>query len=117
MDREVKRISETMSLEFSRLCYNGFWFAPEMDLVRNTLEFAQKDVEGSVEMDLYKGNIFVTGRESPKSLYSADLASMDIEGGGADFDYQPADSQGFIRINSVRLKVYSALHKKLKGGK
>ncbi|GMH94310.1 hypothetical protein TrST_g2681 [Triparma strigata] len=117
MDREVKRISETMSLEFSRLCYNGFWFAPEMDLVRNTLEFAQKDVEGSVEMDLYKGNIFVTGRESPKSLYSADLASMDIEGGGADFDYQPADSQGFIRINSVRLKVYSALQKKLKGGK
>ncbi|GMI01028.1 hypothetical protein TrLO_g475 [Triparma laevis f. longispina] len=117
MDREVKRISETMSLEFSRLCYNGFWFAPEMDLVRNTLQYAQKDVEGSVEIDLYKGNVFITGRESIKSLYSADLASMDIEGGGADFDYQPADSQGFIRINSVRLKVYSALQKKLNGGK
>ena len=42
MDREVKRISETLSLEFSRLCYNGFWFAPEMELIRHTLDFAQR---------------------------------------------------------------------------
>jgi len=112
MDREVKRITENMSLEFSRLCYNGFWFAPEMDLVRNSIEFSQRDVEGVVELELYKGNITVTGRKSPKSLYNADLASMDIEGGGDAFDYNPADAQGFIRINSVRLKTYSALRAK-----
>lgn len=112
MDREVKRITEGLSNEFARLCYNGFWFAPEMDLIRNSIDFSQRDVEGVVEIELYKGNVTVRGRSSPKSLYNADLASMDIEGGGEAFDYNPADSEGFIRINSVRLKTYAALRAK-----
>lgn len=112
MDREVKRITEGLSSEFARLCYNGFWFAPEMELIRNSITFSQKDVEGVVEMELYKGNITVRGRKSDKALYNADLASMDIEGGGDAFDYNPADAQGFIRINSVRLKTYAALRAK-----
>lgn len=112
MDREVKRITEGLASEFARLCYNGFWFAPEMDLIRNSIDFGQKDVEGVVEIELYKGNITVTGRSSPKALYNADLASMDIEGGGDAFDYNPSDAEGFIRINSVRLKTYAALRAK-----
>lgn len=112
MDREVKRISETLSAEFARLCYNGFWFAPEMELIRHSLTYAQRDVDGTVVLELYKGNVTIKGRSSPKSLYNADLASMDIEGGGEAFDYNPADSQGFIRINSVRLKTYAALRAK-----
>jgi len=112
MDREVKRITEGMSNEFARLCYNGFWFAPEMELIRNSLDFAQRDVIGEVEIELYKGNCIVKGRSSPKALYNADLASMDIEGGGDAFDYNPADSEGFIRINAVRLKTYAALRAK-----
>lgn len=113
MDREVKRIMETMALEFARLCYNGFWFAPEMDLVRNSINFSQRDVEGVVEVELYKGNCTIRGRSSPKALYNADLASMDIEGGGDAFDYNPADANGFIRINAVRLKTYAALRAKV----
>jgi len=112
MDREVKRITENMALEFARLCYNGFWFAPEMDLVRNSIQFSQRDVEGVVEIELYKGNCIICGRSSPKALYNADLASMDIEGGGDAFDYNPADANGFIRINAVRLKTYAALRAK-----
>ena len=112
VDREVKRITETMSLEFSRLCYNGFWFAPEMDLIRHAIDYSQRDVEGVVKIELYKGNVTIQGRSSPKALYNADLASMDIEGGGDAFDYNPADAQGFIRINSVRLKTYAALRAK-----
>lgn len=112
MDREVKRISETLSAEFARLCYYGFWFAPEMDLVRHSIDYSQRDVEGVVELELYKGNIIGKGRSSPKALYNADLASMDIEGGGDAFDYNPADAQGFIRINAVRLKSYAALRAK-----
>jgi argininosuccinate synthase len=112
MDREVKRITETMATEFARLCYNGFWFAPEMDLIRNSITFGQRDVEGSVEIELYKGNCIIRGRSSPKALYNADLASMDIEGGGDAFDYNPADANGFIRINAVRLKTYAALRAK-----
>eukprot|EP00584_Thalassiosira_punctigera_P002819 CAMPEP_0172529338 /NCGR_PEP_ID=MMETSP1067-20121228/3431_1 /TAXON_ID=265564 ORGANISM="Thalassiosira punctigera, Strain Tpunct2005C2" /NCGR_SAMPLE_ID=MMETSP1067 /ASSEMBLY_ACC=CAM_ASM_000444 /LENGTH=419 /DNA_ID=CAMNT_0013313369 /DNA_START=78 /DNA_END=1337 /DNA_ORIENTATION=- len=109
MDREVKRIAEGMSNEFARLCYNGFWFAPEMDLVRNSVDFSQRDVTGVVSLELYKGNIIARGRTSPNSLYHPDLASMDIEGGGDNFDYNPSDAAGFIRINAVRLKTYAAL--------
>lgn len=112
MDREVKRITEGLSNEFTRLCYNGFWFAPEMELIRHSLTFSQRDVVGEVEIELYKGNCIVKGRTSPKALYNADLASMDIEGGGDAFDYNPADAQGFIRINAVRLKTYAALRAK-----
>lgn len=112
MDREVKRITEGLSTEFARLCYYGFWFAPEMELVRHSLDFSQRDVIGEVVIELYKGNCIVKGRSSPKALYNADLASMDIDGGGDAFDYNPADAQGFIRINAVRLKTYAALRAK-----
>lgn len=112
VDREVKRITEGLANEFARLCYNGFWFAPEMDLIRNSIDYSQRDVYGVVEIELYKGNCIVKGRQSPKALYNADLASMDIEGGGDAFDYNPADANGFIRINAVRLKTYAALRAK-----
>ena len=55
MDREVMRIRDTLSAEFSRLCYYGFWYAPEMELVMNSINFSQKGVTGAVEMKLYKG--------------------------------------------------------------
>lgn len=58
-----------------------------------------------------QGNVTVLGRESPFALYSADLASMEIEGGGAAFDYNPYDAQGFIRINAVRLRAYNHLQR------
>ena len=112
MDREVKRITEYLASEFARLCYNGFWFAPEMDLIRHAIEYSQRDVTGTVDIQLYKGNVTILGRSSPKALYNADLASMDQEGGGEAFDYNPADSNGFIRINAVRLKTYAALRAK-----
>eukprot|EP00611_Tribonema_gayanum_P023111 TRINITY_DN4801_c1_g1_i1.p1 TRINITY_DN4801_c1_g1~~TRINITY_DN4801_c1_g1_i1.p1 ORF type:complete len:446 (-),score=194.89 TRINITY_DN4801_c1_g1_i1:132-1418(-) len=109
LDREVVRVRDTLSLEWARLCYNGFWFAPEMELVKNAMSFASKDVTGSVDVKCYKGNAIVVGRASPKSLYSADLASMEIESGGATIDYDPSDAQGFIRCNSTRLKAYNLL--------
>lgn len=112
MDREVKRIAEGMAAEFARLCYNGFWFAPEMDLIRHSVTYSQRDVTGVVSLELYKGNVIARGRSSPNSLYSPDLASMDIEGGGDAFDYNPSDAAGFIRINAVRLKTYAALRAK-----
>lgn len=113
LDREVVRIRDRLSAEFATLAYNGFWFAPEMELVRHSLDFVQRHVNGAVELELYKGNITIKGRESPNALYSADLASMDIDDGGALFDYNPADSQGFIKINSTRLKAYFNMTSKL----
>mmetsp|Transcript_26809 Transcript_26809/g.59316 ORF Transcript_26809/g.59316 Transcript_26809/m.59316 type:complete len:428 (-) Transcript_26809:88-1371(-) len=113
MDREVMRIRDMLSAEFSRLCYNGFWYAPEMDLVMNSIDFSQRNITGAVEMKLYKGNCIIVGRESKCALYSADLASMDIEGGGTGMDYNPADAQGFIRINAVRLRANRILKEAL----
>lgn len=104
MDREVMRIRDSLSAEFARLCYNGFWYAPEMELIMNSIDFSQQNITGAVEVKLYKGNVIVMGRESPCALYSADLASMDIEDGGKGLEYNPIDAQGFIRINAVRLR-------------
>lgn len=106
MDREVMKVRDTLSAKFAEFCYNGFWFAPEMDFVRNAVDFSQQNVTGYVNLELYKGNVTVIGRYSDEALYSADLASMDQEGGGANFDYNPADAQGFIRINATRLKAW-----------
>ena len=112
MDRELMRIRDMLSAEFSRLCYYGFWYAPEMELVMNSIEFSQKNVTGAVEIKLYKGNCIIVGRESPCALYSADLASMDIEDGGDGLEYNPMDAQGFIRINAVRLRANYMINKK-----
>mmetsp|Transcript_7283 Transcript_7283/g.8380 ORF Transcript_7283/g.8380 Transcript_7283/m.8380 type:complete len:111 (-) Transcript_7283:91-423(-) len=106
MDRKVKRITETLAAKFERLYYNGLWLAPEMELVRNSIKFGQRDVEGSVKMKLYKGNITVLGQ---KSLYNADLASMDIEGRGDAFDYNPPDAKVFLGPIPCGLKRYIQL--------
>ena len=98
MDREVKRITEGLANEFARLCYNGFWFAPEMDLIRNSITFSQKDVTGVVSLELYKGNVICRGRTSPYALYNPDLASMDIESGGESFDYNPSDATASLAL-------------------
>ena len=63
------RIRDTLSAEFSRLCYYGFWYAPEMELVMSSIDFSQRHVTGAVEIKLYKGNTIVMGRESPVALY------------------------------------------------
>lgn len=111
MDREVMRIRDMLSTEFARLCYNGFWYAPEMELILNSIEYSQRYVTGAVELKLYKGNVIILGRESEMALYSADLASMDIDDGGKSLEYNPADAEGFIKINAVRLRANTILRK------
>lgn len=103
LDREVMKIRDQLSIKFAENVYNGYWFSPEMDYLRSCLDYTQTTVNGEVEMDLYKGNVMMRGRSSPNSLYDANIASMDIAG-----DYNPADAGGFIRINALRLKTFSA---------
>jgi argininosuccinate synthase len=107
MDREVMRLRDMLTPKFSELVYNGFWFSPEMDFLMAAVNKSQEVVDGKVDVTLYKGNIIITGRESPSSLYDKELSSMDIEGG---FDQQ--DSRGFIRINAIRLKAHNAIMSK-----
>jgi argininosuccinate synthase len=108
MDREVMRLRDMLTPKFSELVYNGFWFSPEMDFLMAAVNKSQEVVDGRVDVTLYKGNVMITGRQSPSSLYDKELSSMDIEGG---FDQQ--DSRGFIRINAIRLKAHNAImHKR-----
>ena len=109
MDREVMKIRDMLSPKFAELVYNGFWFSPEMDFLMAAIKKSQELIDGTVYMSLYKGNVLIEGRESPSSLYNQDLASMDIEGG---FDQK--DSEGFIKINAIRLMAHNAILNKVK---
>lgn len=104
MDREVMRLRDMLSPKFAELVYNGFWFSPEMDFLMAAIDKSQEVIDGKVDLDIYKGNVTVTGRTSPSSLYDRELSSMDLEGG---FDQR--DSRGFININAVRLKAHFAI--------
>ena len=84
---------------YSEIIYNGFWFSPEADFMRSIIETSQENVDGSVYLSVFKGNVYIKGRESKKSLYNVTLDSMDVKG-----DYEPSDAAGFIKINAVRLR-------------
>jgi argininosuccinate synthase len=107
MDREVRRLRDTLSSKLSELIYNGFWFSPEMDFLMAAIDKSQEVIDGTVKLKLYKGNVTVLGRESSSSLYDRELSSMDIEGG---FDQK--DSEGFIKINAIRLMAHNAIMKR-----
>ena len=91
---------------YAELVYNGFWFAPEREMLQALIDRSQENVEGTVRLKLYKGHVRVVGRKSPKSLYS--LAHVTFE---EDQVYDQADAEGFIKLNALRLR----LLKKLRG--
>ena len=104
MDREVMRLRNMLSPVFAEFVYNGFWFSPEMDFLMAAINKSQELIDGVVYLTLYKGNVIIDGRESPSSLYDQDLSSMDIEGG-----FNQQDSEGFIKINAIRLMAHHAI--------
>lgn len=104
MDREVMKIRDMLSPKFAEMVYNGFWFSPEMDFLMAAINKSQEMIDGIVYLSLYKGNVIIKGRQSPNSLYEQELSSMDIEGG-----FNQKDSEGFIKINSLRLKAQKAI--------
>ncbi|XP_012279023.1 argininosuccinate synthase [Orussus abietinus] len=101
LDREVLRVKSYLAGKMSDYVYNGLWFSPECDFVKNCIEFSQKFVTGTVHVKTYKGNVAVMGRYSENALYNQELVSMDIQG-----DFAPVDAGGFIRTNAVRLKEF-----------
>lgn len=106
MDREVMRLRDSLAAKISELVYYGFWFSPEMDMLRAAVGESQKDVSGTVRLKLYKGGVAVCGRKSPNSLYSESLATFE-----EDSVYDQSDATGFIKLNSLRLSVRKLLEK------
>lgn len=107
MDREVRKLRDSMALKMAEIIYNGFWFSPEMSVMLNFMKDCQKGVTGTVTLKLYKGLAYPVARKSLVSLHDADLSSFDKDGG-----YNHLDADGFIKVNAVRLKVYSQLAQK-----
>jgi argininosuccinate synthase len=112
MDREVMLLRDSLIPKYSTLVYDGFWFAPEREALQALVTETQRDVTGVVRLKLYKGNVIIAGRKSPKSLYDPKIATM--EGEGAE-KYDQSDAAGFIRLNALRLKVRAARKTKGKG--
>ena len=100
MDREVMHLRDSLVPKYSELVYNGFWFSPEREALQALVTETQRNVTGVVRLKLYKGNIIVAGRKSPKSLYDPKIATME----GEKSTYDQSDATGFIRLNALRLK-------------
>ena len=98
MDKEAMHLRDMLSPKYAELIYNGYWGAPEFNMLTSLFETSQKNVTGTADVALYKGNVINAGISSDYSLYNEDLGSMDKAGG-----YHPIDCKGFININAIRL--------------
>ena len=101
MDREVMRLRDSLSTKFAESIYYGFWFAPEFDILRSLIDQTQVNVTGDVRLKLYKGNVIVTGRRSPLSLYRERIATFEDDAGA----YDQHDAEGFIKLQALRLRL------------
>ena len=100
MDREVMHLRDSLIPKYAQLVYNGFWFAPEREMLQSMIDESQRYVTGTVRLKLYKGNIITCGRKSKYSLYDDKIASME----GVKSWYNQSDATGFIRLNGLRLR-------------
>jgi argininosuccinate synthase len=106
LDREVMHLLDELMPRYAGMIYNGYWFAPERELLQTTIDEAQQDVTGRVKLKLYKGCCTVLGRQSPKSLFDEKMATFE-----KDTVYHQQDAEGFIRLNALRLKIRALLRK------
>ena len=108
LDRGAGHLKDELMPRYAELIYNGFWFSPEREMLQAAIDKSQEHVEGEVRLKLYKGNVIVTGRESPKSLYSSTLVTFEDDKGA----YDQKDAEGFIRLNALRLRTLAMRNRK-----
>jgi argininosuccinate synthase len=110
LDRGAAHLKDELMPKYAELIYNGFWFAPEREMLQAAVDRSQAYVTGTVRLKLYKGNVAVVGRESKYSLYDQDLVTF--EEGAVAYDHR--DAEGFIRLNALRLRTLGQRKRKLK---
>jgi argininosuccinate synthase len=104
LDREVMHLRDSLMPKFAELIYYGYWYSPEMDVLKGMVESTQENVTGTARIKLYKGNCIVAGRRSPVSLYRTDFATFEKE-----TVFNQRDAEGFVKINALRLKIRAML--------
>jgi len=102
LDREAAHLKDELMPRYATLVYNGYWFAPERDMLQAAIDQTQQVVNGVVRLKLYKGNVMVVGRKSESnSLFDESIATFEEDEGA----YDQSDATGFIRLNALRLRV------------
>ena len=100
LDRGAAHLKDELMPRYAELVYNGFWFAPEREMLQAAIDHSQGPVTGTVRLKLYKGSVTVAGRRSPNSLYSLEHVTFE-----EDQVYDQRDAEGFIRLNALRLRL------------
>jgi len=100
LDKGAMHTKDELMPKYAEMVYNGFWFAPEREMLQAAIDKASEPVTGTVRMKLYKGNVIVTGRKSPNSLYSEAMVTFED-----DDVYDQVDAKGFIKLNALRLRL------------
>jgi argininosuccinate synthase len=100
LDREVLHLRDSLVPRYAEMIYYGFWYAPERQVLQVFMDECAREVTGAVRLKLYKGNVTVTGRQSPRSLYRPEFATFE-----ADSVYRQRDAEGFIHLNALRLRI------------
>ncbi|MEP9369050.1 argininosuccinate synthase [Xanthobacter sp. VNH20] len=108
LDRGAAHLKDELMPRYAELIYNGFWFAPEREMLQAAIDHSQAYVTGRVTLKLYKGNVSVVGRESPYSLYNQELVTF--EEGAVAYDHR--DAAGFIKLNALRLRTLGSRARK-----
>ena len=109
LDRGAAHLKDELMPKYAELVYNGFWFAPEREMLQAAIDLSQQYVTGRVRLKLYKGNVIMVGRESRYSLYDQDLVTF--EEGAVAYDHR--DAAGFIKLNALRLRTLGQRKRKL----
>ncbi len=105
LDREIAHLMQDLMPRYAKLIYNGYWWSPERVALQQIIDDCQGVVSGTVRLELYKGNVVVTGRRSERhSMYDEAIVSFDDESGA----YTQSDAAGFIKLNALRLRVAAA---------
>jgi argininosuccinate synthase len=100
LDREVMRVRDSLVPQYAAMIYNGFWYAPERELVQKLIDESQQPVTGTARIKLFRGCAVVAGRKAPKGLYRPEFATFEKEE-----VYDQRDATGFIRLNALRLRI------------
>jgi len=108
LDSGTMHLKDELMPKYATLIYNGLWFSPEREMLQKAIDESQKYVTGEITLKLYKGNILISNRQSNHSLYDTDLVSFE----DSDTDYDQSDAGGFIKINSLRLRLLAKRNKK-----
>jgi len=101
LDREVAHLKDELMPKYASLVYTGYWWSPERRMMQQMIDASQATVNGSVRLKLYKGAVYVVGRYSKNSLFDANIATFEEDGGA----YNQADAAGFIRLNALRMRI------------